>query len=230
MAAGSTQLHHREPLRSYRSDDRDHRLSRSRHEPLAGGWGVVPIGLPFPGRRAAVIGADGNPVRDGEPGELCVGGSQVASSYWRSSEITAERFAAPLGISEESRWYRTGDRVVRDPEGGFVILGRLDRQAKIRGHRVDRQEVETIIQEVAGSESVAALCWPPGEADLARYIVVFVADEEGSADTIIAHCQKKLPPPLVPRQIYLLPTWPLNRNGKTDYAALTQRLIDSHGE
>ena len=134
-------------------------------ETLAGGRGVVPIGLPFPGQRAAVIDAAGNLVRDGEPGELCVGGSQVATGYWRLPEITAERFAAPLGVSEESRWYRTGDRVVRDPECGFVFLGRLDRQAKIRGHRVDLQEVETVVREVAGSQSVAALAWPPGETE-----------------------------------------------------------------
>jgi amino acid adenylation domain-containing protein len=199
-------------------------------EPLAAERGVVPIGLPFPGQRAAVIDAAGNLVRDGEPGELCVGGSQVATGYWRLPKITAERFAAPLGVSEESRWYRTGDRVVRDPECGFVFLGRLDRQAKIRGHRVDLQEVETVAREVAGSESVAAICWPPGETDLARYIALFVAGEEGPADIIIAHCQKKLPPALVPRQICFLSAWPLNGNGKTDYAALTHRLIDSHGQ
>jgi acyl-coenzyme A synthetase/AMP-(fatty) acid ligase len=116
--------------------------------------------------------------------------------------------------------------VVKDPECGFVFLGRLDRQAKIRGHRMDLQEVETVIREVAGSESVAALCWPPGETDLARYIIVFVSGEEGSTDAIIAHCQKKLPSATVPRQIHFLPAWPLNRNGKTDYTALTQRLIN----
>jgi amino acid adenylation domain-containing protein len=198
-------------------------------EILAGGWGVVPIGLPFPGQQAAVIDTEGNLVPDGEPGELCICGSQVATGYWRLPEITAERFAAPLGVSEaEGAWYRTGDRVVKDPKCGFVFLGRLDRQAKIRGHRVDLQEVETVIREVAGSESVAALCWPPDGASLARYIVAFVGGEERSPASIIAHCEKKLPSALVPRQIFPLPAWPLNGNGKTDYAALKQRLIDSH--
>jgi D-alanine--poly(phosphoribitol) ligase subunit 1 len=197
---------------------------------LAERWGVVPIGLPFPSQRAGVIDAEGNLVQDGEPGELCVGGSQVATGYWRLPDIAAEHFAPPSGVSEEGRWYRTGDRVVKDPECGFVFLGRVDRQAKIRGHRVELQEVETVVREVAGSESVAALSWPPGALELARYIVVLIAGEERSADAIIAHCQRRLPPVSVPRQIHFLPVWPLNSNGKTDYAALTQRLIDSHGE
>src|SRR5207253_2121149 len=118
---------------------------------------VVPIGLPFPGQHVAVIDADGRSLPDGEPGELCIGGSQVATGYWRLPERTAERFAAPLGPSEAAdQWYRTGDRVVKDPERGLIFLGRLDRQAKIRGHRVDLQEVEAVAREAAGSESVAA--------------------------------------------------------------------------
>jgi non-ribosomal peptide synthetase component F len=59
---------------------------------------VVPIGVPFPGQQAAVIDADGNLVADSEPGELWVGSSQVATGYWHLPEITAERFAAPLGV------------------------------------------------------------------------------------------------------------------------------------
>jgi D-alanine--poly(phosphoribitol) ligase subunit 1 len=202
----------------------------SNDETLGGRWPVVPIGLPFPGQRVAVIDVDGNLVRDGVPGELCVGGSQVATGYWRLPEITAERFAAPRGLSEtEGRWYRTGDRVMKDPDCGLVFLGRLDQQAKIRGHRVELQEVEAIVRQAAGSESVAVLPWPPGETELARHLVVFVAGDGGSEDTIIARCETQLPPVLVPREIHFLRAWPLNANGKTDYGALKQRLVVSHG-
>jgi len=119
---------------------------------------------------------------------------------------------------------------VKDPDCGLIFLGRLDHQAKIRGHRVDLQEVEAIAREAAGSESVAALPWPPGETELARHVVIFVAGEEGTADTIIAHCQRRLPPVVVPREIHFLPVWPLTGSGKTDYAALKQTLMASHGE
>lgn len=196
----------------------------------AGAWPVVPIGAPFPGQHAVVIDGDGKPVKDGEAGELCLGGSQVASGYFQSALTTAERFAAPLGsCNGGGRWYRTGDRVICHPEWGLMFLGRVDRQVKIRGHRIELQEVEAIAREAAPGDTVAALPWPPGQAEPARYIVLFVAGEPGSAERIIAHCQTRLPPALVPREIRFLAGWPLNANGKTDYAAL-QRLMVEHDQ
>jgi D-alanine--poly(phosphoribitol) ligase subunit 1 len=185
---------------------------------------IVPIGLPFPGHEVAVIDAQGRPVADGEAGELCIGGGQVADGYWDMPDAQ-ERFAAPLGCSSPTqRWYRTGDRVMMDRECGLVFLGRLDHQVKIRGHRIDLQEVECVVREAAGSESVAALPYPPGSTELAKYIVAFVAGEPGIADTILAACQKRLPPALVPKHIRFVSNWPLNGNGKTDYAALRRQL------
>src|SRR5262249_24212385 len=72
---------------------------------------IVPIGLPLPGQYAAVIDADGGVVPDGQPGELCLGGSQVADGYWRMPEVTATRFRSPVGLPDDApcRWYRTGD-------------------------------------------------------------------------------------------------------------------------
>lgn len=196
---------------------------------IAGRHGIVPIGLPFPDQHAVIIEARGKPVPDGQPGELCLGGSQVASGYWRLPELTAERFAAPLASPETGEWwYRTGDRVIKDPEYGLLFLGRLDRQVKIRGYRVDLEEIETVVREASGGDSIAALPWPPDAAELARYIVVFVAGEENSKAAIMEHCRKRLPPVLVPREIHFLADWPLNGNGKTDFAVLKRALGDGH--
>lgn len=192
-------------------------------------WPVVPIGLPFPGQQAVVIDADGKPLRDGEAGELCLGGSQVASGYWNAPQTTAERFASPLGVCRgEQRWYRTGDRVINDPQWGLRFLGRLDRQVKIRGFRIELQEVEAVAREAAAGETVAALPWPSGTVEPARHIVLFIAGEPTPIETIIAHCRAKLPAALVPRVVHFLASWPLNANGKTDYGALQQRLMGNH--
>lgn len=192
--------------------------------------GVVPIGLPFPGQHAQVIDTEGKPVPDGTAGELCIGGSQVASGYWRLPDLTDDRFVGPLGYSEvHERWYRTGDRVVKDRELGFLFLGRLDRQVKIRGQRVDLQEIEAIVRGLSGSKSVAALAWPDG-LEPARAIVIFVAGEDSDANAIMADCRERLPSALVPRQIHFLTNWPLNGNGKTDYSALQRMLIGNHGK
>jgi acyl-coenzyme A synthetase/AMP-(fatty) acid ligase len=108
-----------------------------------------------------------------------------------------------------------------------VFLGRVDHQAKVRGHRVDLHEVETVVRAASGRESVAALPWPvDDETALTRQIVVFVAGHPAAPDEIVAMCRRKLPPPVVPRRIFFIPDWPLNANGKTDYSALKQRLRD----
>jgi acyl-CoA synthetase (AMP-forming)/AMP-acid ligase II len=115
---------------------------------------------------------------------------------------------------------------VMHPGRGLLFLGRLDHQTKIRGYRIDLQEIETVVRAATGCESVAALAWPPDEPALARRIVVFIAGE-ATEDDIIAQCELKLPPVMVPHQIRFVPDWPLTANGKTDYAALKQRLKDA---
>jgi non-ribosomal peptide synthetase component F len=69
---------------------------------------IVPIGVPLPGQQIAVVDSDGRVLPDGEIGELCLGGPQVAKGYWHLPETTAERFAPPIGASTDVRWYRTG--------------------------------------------------------------------------------------------------------------------------
>lgn len=194
----------------------------------AGAWPVVPIGAPFAGQLAVIIDTDGNPVTEGEPGELCLGGTQVASGYWRSPEITAENFSPPRGtVNGSDHWYRTGDQVKHDPRWGLMFLGRTDRQVKIRGYRIELHEVERIACEATTGETVAALAWPSGFGEPARYVVLFVAGEPRQEEAIIAHCRAKLPAISVPREVHFLANWPLNVNGKTDYAALATELAVS---
>lgn len=192
-------------------------------------WPTVPIGDPLPGQHAAIVGPDGYVVPDGEAGELYLAGSQVANGYWRLPEMTASRFACPQGLPADAprHWYRTGDRVVRDPQCGLVFLGRLDHEAKIRGYRVDLHEIEAVVRAAAGSESVAALPWPADDdATPTRSVAVFIAGQPTATTDIVVQCRAKLPPAVVPRHIYFVPEWPLTANGKTNYAALKQRMKD----
>lgn len=190
---------------------------------------TVPIGLPLPGQKVMVIDDAGKPLKDGEAGELCLGGSQVAAGYWRSSEATAARFRPPESVdSAEMRWYRTGDRVVMTKEHGLIFLGRIDRQVKINGHRVELLEVENTLRTAAGADTVAALPWPVGEGGIALGLVGFVAGTQKSAAEIIGRCRESLPSYMVPSEIRYLNDWPLNANGKTDYRSLTAFMEKSH--
>lgn len=181
---------------------------------------VLPIGAPFPGQEAVVLGADGEPARPGEDGELCLGGSQVTDGYWRRPDLTAERFMPAAEGSATARWYRTGDRVKATAEHGLVFLGRMDRQVKVNGHRVELQEVEAALRRATGGDSAAAIAWPVDADGFARGIVALVADDGLASETVLEACRRTLPPYMVPSRVHLVADWPVSDNGKTDYARL----------
>jgi non-ribosomal peptide synthetase component F len=184
---------------------------------------IVPIGHPLPGQQAVILGVDDQQMRFGEDGELCAGGTQVTDGYWDNPGLTSERFVRLPGCNAIS-WYRTGDRAKLTSQHGLIFLGRMDRQVKIAGHRVELQEVESALRQVTASDCVAAIAWPVDEHDLARGIVAFVATESRPDGEILAACREVLPTYMVPARIDRLNDWPLNPSGKTDYKQLHKRL------
>lgn len=186
---------------------------------------IVPIGAPLPGQQALVLGPDGRPLPGGEAGELCLGGSQVTDGYLARPDLTAERFAPPdAAVPEGMRWYRTGDRARLDPGHGLLFLGRMDRQVKIAGHRVELQEVEEALRRASGCDSAAAIAWPLDADGLARGIVAFLPEESRADGAVLEACQGILPPYMVPSSLRLIADWPVNDNGKTDYGRLRQMM------
>jgi D-alanine--poly(phosphoribitol) ligase subunit 1 len=186
---------------------------------------TVPIGMPLSGQKVMVVNDDGEPLADGQAGELFLGGSQVAAGYWHAPDPTAARFQPPRRVNGEgTRWYRTGDRVVMSSEHGLIFLGRVDRQAKIRGHRVELMEVENTMRLAARTDTVAAIPWPIGHDGLALGLVGFVAGSQKIPEEIVEACRDSLPDYMVPSQIHCITNWPLNGNGKTDYISLTGLL------
>jgi len=172
-----------------------------------------------------IVGDDGNPLKDGGAGELYLSGSQVAQGYWLAAEETALRFRAPSAVEcGTDAWYRTGDRAVMTKNHGLIFLGRVDRQAKVNGHRVELLEVETAIRTAAGTDMVAAFAWPLGDGGLASGISCFVSRAVMNASAIIDRCRALLPGYMVPDRIIDLEDWPLTSSGKTDYRFLSALL------
>lgn len=185
--------------------------------------GIVPIGWPFDGQQVRIVGEDLRPVPRGESGELCLAGSQVTSGYWNDPQRSAQQFVRlPEGGSEI--WYRTGDLVKQWPDGCLHYAGRVDNQVKVRGYRVELQEIEGVLRQATGSGQVAAVPWPisNGTAD---GIVAFVAGVEVlDAGRVLDCCRSTLPDYMVPRKIHRLEQMPLNANGKMDRKRLVEYL------
>jgi hypothetical protein len=127
-----------------------HELDRERD--IKGG--TISIGRPIANTTLQIMDRRGQPVPIGVPGELWIGGDGVAVGYLGQPELTAERF---VEYADRGRFYRTGDRVRWRADGTVDFLGRMDRQVKILGHRVEPDEIESVLSRHPEIESVAVV-------------------------------------------------------------------------
>ena len=110
--------------------------------------------------------------------------------------------------------------VQQSADGCLYYLGRMDHQVKVRGYRVELQEIEAVLRKACGTEQVVAIAWPV-ENGSADGIVAFVSGAGGfDHDRVLDYCGRVLPGYMVPRKLYLCDEFPLNANGKIDRARL----------
>ncbi len=184
--------------------------------------GPVPIGRPIASTRLVVAGPLLERVPPGTPGELLIGGGGVARGYLGRPDLTAERFVPdPFSPIPGARLYRTGDRVRYRADSNLELLGRLDGQVKVRGHRIEPGEVEAVLGGHPEVREVAvALRGSANGPRLVAYVVPRGAAPE--AGELRAFARARLPEPMVPSVYVILPTLPLTPNGKVDRAALPE--------
>lgn len=186
---------------------------------------IVAIGDPYPGMKTMIVDADLNPLPDQVPGEIALGGRQLAEGYFGQEALTAERFPTING----ERWYLTGDRGYRDADGIFHHLGRLDNQVKVNGHRVELEEIDMQMRKAADTDMACAVAWPVAHGS-AQGIVGFSAGGEADADTIRGILRDRLPPHMVPSRVHVLDALPLNGSGKIDRKALAVMLDENQAQ
>jgi amino acid adenylation domain-containing protein/non-ribosomal peptide synthase protein (TIGR01720 family) len=186
---------------------------------------TVPLGRPLAGTRLYVLGSGWEPMPPGVPGELAIGGANVARGYLGQPSLTAGLFLPdPFGEEEGGRLYRTGDLVRRLPGGYLEFLGRIDQQVKIRGFRIEPGEVAAALQEHPGVSQAFVLAQRDGSDPRAplRLVAWYTAAPGAGpeAEELRAFLRRSLPEPMVPSRLVPLETLPRTRNGKVDRAAL----------
>ncbi|MBV2080145.1 MULTISPECIES: non-ribosomal peptide synthetase [Pseudomonas] len=175
-----------------------------------------PIGRPLGNVICRVLDEQLNPLPAGVPGELCIGGIGLARGYLGRAGLTAERFVAdPLGAAG-TRLYRTGDRARWNADGVLEYLGRLDQQVKLRGFRVEPEEIEARLLAQVGIAQAVVLV---RDAQLIGY---YTADTELDEQRVKTALAAELPEYMVPALLMRLDAMPLSPSGKLDRRALPE--------
>lgn len=182
----------------------------------------IPIGRPIPNARIYVLDPHMNPVPVGVPGELYVGGPGVARGYRNQPAETREKFVLDAFSDKPgARLYRTGDLVRYLADGNLEFLGRLDHQVKIRGLRIELEEIEARILEHKNVRQTVVTFRQEGigEPELIAHVVPTDPDQF-DAEEIRHFLGKKLPEAMVPSAVVMLEKLPLMANGKVNRQAL----------
>ncbi|MET0399320.1 MAG: non-ribosomal peptide synthase/polyketide synthase [Longimicrobiaceae bacterium] len=193
----------------------------------------VGIGRPVANARVYLLDAHGALVPPCVPGELYVGGAGVARGYLGRPDLTAARFLPdPFAGEPGARMYRSGDRARRRASGELEYLGRTDRQAKLRGFRIEPGEVEAALRgHPAVRAAAVTVRRDAGREALAAYLT---ADgPPPPAAELRAWLARSLPEYMVPAAFVVLDALPTTPSGKLDAAALpapAPESADSHGE
>ncbi|MFD0273429.1 non-ribosomal peptide synthetase [Kitasatospora sp. NPDC127111] len=203
-------------------------------QPVPGSTGL-PIGGPLGERLLYLLDEEQRPVPDGVPGELWIGGPLLAAGYLHDPGRTAERFrpdpfAAPAGTGSgpDARMYRTGDQVVRRADGELEFLGRLDNQVKVRGHRIELDEVDRHLLDTPGVTAAAAVTLDDGAGGLTLGAGISRTPDGPTAEELRDRLRPRLPAYMVPGPIFVFDRLPLTPSGKIDRRAVAALAAAEH--
>lgn len=207
-----------------------------------GGRGFVPIGRPISNKQVYLLDSQLQPIPIGLPGELHIGGVGLARGYLNGPAFTAERFIPnPFARRAGARLYKTGDLARYHSDGTIGFLGRIDNQTKIRGHRIERGEIEAVLADHASVKEVIVVDQEDavGQKCLIAYFVPYQAtsatlqtqsdglEEPLASDSLASivpqlydFLKERLPIYMVPSAFVEIGAIPLLPNGKIDRRAL----------
>jgi D-alanine--poly(phosphoribitol) ligase subunit 1 len=194
------------------------------HSALETGEGLAPLGRLNPSFSYRILDEELKPVAAGGIGELWLGGPCVGLGYLNNPEETAKRFRQdPLIDGYRAILYRTGDLVALDQQTGLLrFRGRADNQVKLRGYRVELEEIDHALASIPGvKQALAVVLHDVGGSS--RLVAGYSGSKLDDAD-LLARCNERLPAYMVPSRFIWLEDLPTNANGKADRRAVVALL------
>ncbi|NKM64345.1 AMP-binding protein [Rhizobium leguminosarum bv. viciae 248] len=186
----------------------------------------VPVGTPLDNVDVVLMDVYGQPVPDGFPGQLHVGGAASCLGFVNRDELDDARFIAFNGTDGMLRLLSTGDRARRRYDGQIEILGRMDHEVKISGMRIHPAEVEACLGAIdsVATAAVTAVTSPDGSIRLWAWFVAHGAETLDIA-TIRAKLAASLPAPMVPERLVQVAAMPQTPSGKIDRNVLAKQAL-----
>lgn len=180
------------------------------------------IGHPISNTQVFLLDEQLRQVPIGTTGELYIGGAGLAKGYLNRPELTAEKFIAhPFSQESGARLYKTGDLARYLPDGQLLFLGRSDDQIKLRGFRIEPDEITAVINKHSSIQTslVVAREETPGEKRLVAYLVL-AGEEQLALDELHDILREAVPEYMIPSAFVVLDALPITANGKVDRRAL----------
>lgn len=175
---------------------------------------TITIGRPLPGHEVLILDENLQPVAAGAEGELCIGGIGLAKGYINSPEITAQKFFTNPN-NKKQRLYRTGDLACTTLSGDIQYLGRVDDQVKLRGYRIELNEIETVMMQYDLLHQAVVALQQLESPTLVAYLLVNNPDKF-DLDGFKRFLNQKLPHYMIPVFYELVEAFPLLPSGKVD--------------
>ena len=186
----------------------------------------LPIGSVWENTEYKVLGENDGEVTKVDSGELVIHSTTMMQGYWKNTDLTKKSlYTNRFSENTEKIYYRTGDIVRTDEQGNLVFLGRKDRQVKVRGYRIELDEIEAILdQHQAVKESTVCIIEKGNEKQLAA-VVILMQGSATQATDLISFCRSKLPMYAVPQRLEIIDDFPRTGSGKIDLTQIKEELL-----
>ncbi|MEV4826364.1 amino acid adenylation domain-containing protein [Micromonospora sp. NPDC049274] len=181
---------------------------------------TITVGTPIANTRVHVAGPDGTPLPLGVRGELCIAGAGLSAGYHDRPELTEQRFGESPALG---RFYRTGDLARWTHDGRLELLGRMDRQVKLRGNRIELGEVEEVLLSHPDVTGAAVVLVGDPSGDGALWAFVTAPGRPDIAGELWEHAHRVLPNSAVAHEFVVLEALPMTGSDKVDHPALRRR-------